>query len=292
MQNKKVMLLLLGAMLTLPAAQTASAAESVVVGSKNFTESQVVSEIYALALEKQGFKVTRKQNISSSVIPTAIEKDQIDLYPEYTGTTLLTILKKKMQTDPDKVYKTVKKGLAKKNLTALPYAPGNDSQGIAIKTSVAKKYHIKTISDLQKKASKIRFASQGEFDKRSDGLKGLAKTYGKFNFKSATVYDNSLKYQILSQNKADATPAYTTEGQLANTKKYIVLKDNKHFWPPYNLMTIVRASVYKKNPKLAKTLNKVDKKLNTKTLIQLNKKVDLDKQSYKKVAKAWYNKNF
>ena len=86
--------------------------------------------------------------------------------------------------------------MKKQGLTTLNYAPGNDAQGIAIRTSVAKKYGIKTISDLQKKANKIRFASQGEFDKREDGIPGLTKVYGKFNFKSHKVYDPSLKYQI------------------------------------------------------------------------------------------------
>lgn len=293
MKNKflKLSVMFVVALCTLTTVASSASAASVVVGAKNFTESQVVSEIYALALEKEGFKVSRKQSISSSVIPTAIKKGQIDLYPEYTGTALLTILKGKMTTDPDQAYQKVKAGLAKQGLTALPYAPGNDGQGIAIRASVAKKYGIRTISDLQRHAEKIRFASQGEFDKRTDGLAGLAKKYGDFKFKSNKVYDNALKYQILSQGKADATPAYTTEGQLAS-KKYVVLKDDKNFWPPYNLMPIVTTKVAKQDPKLVKTINQIDRKLTTKTLIKLNKQVDLDKHSYKSVAKKWYQANF
>lgn len=269
------------------------AQETITIGSKDFTEGQVVSEIYALGLENNGYKVTRKTNISSSVIPEAIKKSDIDLYPEYTGTALLTILKEPIETNPDKVAQTVKKRFDKQGiLTTLDYAPGNDSQGIAIKTSVAKKYKIHTISDLKKYANKIRFASQGEFDDRADGLKGLTKIYGAFNFKSSKVYDNSLKYKILKSNQADATPAYTTEGQLTDTNEFTVLKDDQHFWPPYNLVPIVRQDTLKKNPKIKKVLNTINKKLDTNTLRQLNKQVDLDGKSYKTVAKNFYAKNF
>lgn len=267
--------------------------ETITVGSKDFTEGQIVSEIYALGLEHNGYKVTRKTNISSSVIPEAIKKGDIDLYPEYTGTALLTILKAPIETNPDKVAQTVKQRFDKQGiLTTLDYAPGNDSQGIAVKTSIAEKYNIHTISDLKKNADKIRFASQGEFDDRTDGLKGLAKMYGSFNFKSSKVYDNSLKYKILKSDQADATPAYTTEGQLADTNEFTVLKDDQHFWPPYNLVPIVRQDTLKKNPKIKQIINTIDKKLDTDTLRQLNKQVDLDGKSYKSVAKSFYVKNF
>ncbi|WP_294976559.1 glycine betaine ABC transporter substrate-binding protein [uncultured Leuconostoc sp.] len=267
--------------------------ETITVGSKDFTEGQIVSEIYALGLEDHGYKVTRKSNIASSVIPEAIKKGEIDLYPEYTGTALLTILKAPMATNPEKVAKTVKEGLTKQGkITTLDYASGNDSQGIAIKTSIAKKYNIYTISDLQKNADKIRFASQGEFDERTDGLKGLATKYGAFNFKSSKVYDNALKYKILKSNQADATPAYTTEGQLADTGDFTVLKDNKNFWPPYNLVPIIRQDTLKKNPKIGNILNQINKKLDTGTLRQLNKQVDLDGEKYQVVAKKFYKNNY
>lgn len=262
------------------------------VGSKDFTESEVVSEIYALALEHNGYKVERVPNIASSVIPQAIKKGEIDIYPEYTGTIVQTILKQNIRkNDAAEVAKQAKKGLMKDKLTTLKYSSANDAQGIAIRTDIAKKYNIKTISDLQKNASKLRFASQGEFDKRIDGLPGLEKVYGKFNFKSHKIYDNSLKYKILANDKADVTPAYTTEGALADKNKYTVLVDDKHFWPPYNLVPVVRQETLNKNKGLAKVLDEVDSKLTTNELIKLNKKIDIDGQNYKIVAKDWYSKN-
>lgn len=265
---------------------------TITIGSKNFSESKIVMQIWTDALKKDGYNVKTKPNISSSVVYQAIKSKQIDLYPEYTGTIAMTYLKGKIVgKSADAIANIARKGMKKQGLTTLNYAPGNDAQGIAIRTSVAKKYGIKTISDLQKKANKIRFASQGEFDKREDGIPGLTKVYGKFNFKSHKVYDPSLKYQILAKGEGDITPASTTEGQLA-TGKYFALTDNKHFWPAYNLVPLVRNQTLKDNPGIKKVLNKIDRKLTTTELQKLNKKVDVDGQSYQSVAKDWVDKDY
>lgn len=265
---------------------------TITIGSKNFSESKIVMQIWTDALKKDGYSVKTKPNISSSVVYQAIKSKQIDLYPEYTGTIAMTYLKGKIVgKSADAIANIARKGMKKQGLTTLNYAPGNDAQGIAIRTSVAKKYGIKTISDLQKEANKIRFASQGEFDKREDGIPGLTKVYGKFNFKSHKVYDPSLKYQILAKGEGDITPASTTEGQLA-TGKYFALTDNKHFWPAYNLVPLVGNQTLKDNPGIKKVLNKIDRKLTTTELQKLNKKVDVDGQSYQSVAKDWVDKNY
>ena len=263
----------------------------ITLGSKNFTESKVVMQIWADALNKEGYSVKTKPNISSSVVYQAIKTGQVDLYPEYTGTIATEYLKSKIiGKNADAIADIAHKGMAKQKLTTLPYAPGNNSMAIAIKTSVAKKYGIKTISDLQKKAGKIRFASAGEFDKREDGTLGLQKVYGKFSFKSHKVYDPSLRFQILTKGDGDITAGNTTDGQLA-TGKFFALKDNKHFWPAYNLVPIVRNQILEDNPGIKKVLNEVDRKLTTTELQKLNKKVDVDGQSYQSVAKNWVDKN-
>lgn len=284
-----VAVLLMGA--ALPTLASADSSKPIVVGSKSFTESKTVSEIYALALENAGYKVTRKPNISNSVVYSATKSGQIDVYPEYTGTIVEAYLKKNGSgKTADQMAKLASDGVKKDGLVTFKYAPGDDRQGIAMKTSVAKKYNIKTLSDLQKNADKIRFVSQGEFDKREDALPGMNKTYGKFNFKSQKDYDDSLKYKIMSQGKGDAAPVSTTEGQLA-TSEYTLLKDDKNLWPPYNLVPLANKKAVQSHPKMEATLNKVDAKLTTKQLIKLNKKVDVDGQNYKQVAKNWYNQN-
>ncbi|MEI4780549.1 glycine betaine ABC transporter substrate-binding protein [Streptococcus pasteurianus] len=260
------------------------------VGSKDFTENLVIAEIYALALEDNGYTVERVSNISSSLIHNSIVNDEIDLYPEYTGTGLLSVLGEDMETDPEKVYKTVKKEYEEQfNLTWLDYASANDSQGLVIRTEVANSLNIKTISDLQAHASELRFASQGEFDEREDGLSGLEKTYGTFNWQSSKVYDNSLKYSVLENDEADVTPAYTTEGQLVSTDKFTLLEDDKQFWPPYNLAPVVRDNILDDNPDIKTILNNISAKLDTETVTELNAKVDVDGQEYTDVAKEYYD---
>jgi len=260
------------------------------VGSKDFTENLVVSEIYALALEDAGYGVERIPNIASSVVHTSITNDEIDLYPEYTGTGLLVILEMEMETDPQKVYDTIKAEYAEQfNLTWLDYAEANDSAGLVIKTSVAEKYGIETVSDLQEHATELRFASQGEFDQREDGLPGLTKVYGEFNWKSSTVYDNSLKYEVLKNDEADVAPAYTTEGQLTNKEEFTVLVDDKKFWPPYNLAPVIRNEVLEENPEIAEILNNISSTLDTETVTGLNAKVDVDGEEYEAVAKEYFD---
>lgn len=259
------------------------------VGSKDFTENLIVGELYALTLEDGGYKVERVPSIAGSVIHTSLVSNKIDLYPEYTGTGLLSILKLKLMTNPDEVYKSVKAGYEKQfKITWLKYSQANDGQGLVIRTAVAKKLGITTISDLQKHASEIRFASQGEFDQRDDGIPALTKVYGPFKWKSSKVYDNGLKYQVLKDNEADAAPAYTTEGQLVNTKEFTLLKDDKHVWPPYNLAPVIRDNVLKAHLDIEKILNKISSKLDTKTVTALNAKVDVDKEEYEDVAKDFY----
>lgn len=260
------------------------------IGSKDFTENLVVGELYALALENAGYKVKRVQNIAGSIIHTSLVHNEIDLYPEYTGTGLLSVLKLDLKTDPEAVYQTVKEEYQKQfNLIWLQYAKANDGQGLVIRTEVARKFGIVTISDLQKHAKEIRFASQGEFDQREDGMPALEKVYGMFQWKSSKIYDNGLKYQVLENAEADVGPAYTTEGQLVNSDKFQLLEDDKHVWPPYNLAPVVRHNVLKEHPDIAEILNKVNSRLDTKTVTELNAKVDVDKKEFEKVAREFYD---
>ena len=259
------------------------------IGSKDFTENEIVAELYALALEDAGYKVTRIFDISSSLIHQSITSDEVDLYPEYTGTGLLSILKEDLITDPDEVYKEVKEQYEEQfQLTWLDYAKANDGQGIFVSKAVSDELGITTISDLQAHASEIRFASQGEFDERDDGIPGLTRVYGEFNWKSSKVYDNGLKYEVVEKGEADASPAYTTEGQLSQTDKFVLLEDDKQVWPPYNLAPVVRDNILEANPEIAEILNKVSATLDTPTITALNAKVDVDKQEFEDVAKEYW----
>jgi osmoprotectant transport system substrate-binding protein len=141
---------------------------------------------------------------------------------------------------------------------------------------------------LQKHATELRFASQGEVDQRADGIPALEKVYGKLNWKSSKVYDNSLKYEVLKNNEADVAPAYTTEGQLVNKDQYILLEDDKQVWPPYNLAPVIRDEVLSAHPDIAEVINKISSALDTDTITALNAKVDVEQEEYEDVAKAFY----
>ena len=259
------------------------------VGSKDFTENLIVSEIYALALENAGYTVERKQNIAGSVVHTAITSGEIDLYPEYTGTGLLAILQLPMSSDAQEVYETVKAAYDEQfRITWLDSTAINDRNGLAVRTEVAKQYNIYTMSDLQREAEHIRVCSQGEFEYREDGIPGLTKVYGPFNFASINVYDNGIKYQILEQGEADCCPGYSTDAQLVNTELFTYLEDDKGFWPPYYLAPIVRNEVLEANPEIAQILNAVSAKLDTETMVSLNAKVDIEHMEYDEVAREFY----
>jgi osmoprotectant transport system substrate-binding protein len=157
-----------------------------------------------------------------------------------------------------------------------------------IRTEKAEMLEIKTISDLQKNAHQIRFASQGEFDERDDGLPALEKIYGKFDWKSSKIYDNGLKYEVLSNDEADVAPAYTTEGQLVDVDMYTLLEDDKQVWPPYNLAPVVQNDILERVPELAEILNEVNASLDTATVTKLNAKVDVEKEELEEVAAQYY----
>ncbi len=266
-----------------------SAEKTIRVGSKDFTENEILAEIYALALEDAGFKVERNMDISSSVIHTSIVNNEIDLYPEYTGTGLLTVLQMDIMTDPQEVYDTVKKEYAEQfQITWLDYASAIDGQGLFISKKASDQYGITTISDLQAHADQLRFASQGEFDEREDGLPGLEKVYGPFEWKSSKIYDNGLKYEVVDNDEADVSPAYTTEGRLVETDKFVLLEDDKQAWPPYNIAPIIRTEVLEKYPEIEEILNAISAALDTKTMTELNAKVDIDKEEVEDVAKEFY----
>ena len=267
----------------------AFAADTIRVGSKDFTENEIVAELYALALEDAGYDVERTMDISSSVIHTSIVNNEIDLYPEYTGTGLISILKLDPITDPDEVYETVKEAYADQfELVWLDYAQANDGQGLFISKKASDEYGITTISQLQEYAADLRFASQGEFDEREDGLPGLEKVYGPFDWASSKVYDNGLKYQVVESDEADVSPAYTTEGRLSETDKFVLLEDDKQVWPPYNLAPVVRGEVLEANPEIEEILKKVNDTLDTATVTALNAQVDVDKEEYEDVAEEYW----
>ncbi len=259
------------------------------VGSKDFTESYLLGEIYSLALEDAGFTVDRQLGIGSAIVHTALVNDEIDLYPEYTGTGLLAILQLPLETDPQKVFETVKSEYEKQfDLVWLDYASANDSLALIVKTDVAESLGIATISDLQANANELRIVAQGGFYQREDALPALEAVYGKFDWKSSSIVDDALKYELLENGEAEVAYVAATEGRLTDPK-FTVLEDDKQVWPPYNIAPVIRKPVLDANPEIAGILKRINEKIDNPTIIALNAKVDIDKEEYEDVAAEFYD---
>lgn len=262
--------------------------KTIIVGSKGFTENLILSELYALALEDAGFQVEREFEVSNAVIHEALCEGEIDLYPEYTGTALMTILGQPMVADEKEAYDTVKEMYASEyDLAVLDMSPASDGNSLAIRADVAQEYGIRTISDLQKKADKIRFGSTSDFYEREDGMLGLEKIYGEFAFASENSFDNSLKYQVMESDEVDCVPAYTTDAQLSSGE-FVLLEDDKGLWPPYNVIPVMRQEILDQYPEAAEVINGLSAAIDTETLTSLNAKVDIDREEYDDVAAEFY----
>ncbi len=265
-------------------------AATIKVGSKDFTEEFILAEMYSLLLEDAGFKVERKFNLGGTPIAqAALVKGDIDLYPEYTSTGLLTVLKLQPIADPQQIIETVRKGYKEQfNLVWLDPAPFNDTQALATTKAVSEKSGIKTYSDLAVKAPELRLGGPAEFAERADGIKGLQKAYGGFQFKEfKQLGTGSLRYQALTSGQVDVVVAFGTDGQLSGLG-LVLLKDDKSFYPVYQAAPAVRADTLEKNPNIAPTLNKLAPLLTDEVMATLNWKVDgPEKKEFAAVAKAF-----
>jgi osmoprotectant transport system substrate-binding protein len=256
------------------------------VGSKNFTEQFIVAELYAQALEAAGVKVERKINLGGTLIAhKALEEKQIDLYPEYTGTMLLAVLKAEPMTDRKAVYDKVKAEYAAKGLVVLNEAPLNNSYDMVVRPETAAQYKLETLSDLAKVSKELRLGAGPEFRDRKDGLPGLKAKYG-IEFKEDLQMAIGLRYQALANKQIEVVNGYSTDGMIS-ALKLKRLKDDKNLWPPYYLAPVVRKDALDANPKIAEVLNQVSALLNEASMAEMNYKVDGDKEEPKDVARAF-----
>ena len=285
MQRRRSIRLLVTALTALLLAST-QAYGQVRVGSKNFTEQFVVAEIYAQALEAAGIKVERKLNLGGTLIAhKALEEKQIDLYPEYTGTMLLAVLKSPIMTDQKAVYDKVKAEYATKGLVVLNEAPLNNTYNMVVRPETATQYKLETLSDLARVSKDLKLGAGPEFRDRADGLPGLKAKYG-IEFKEDLQMAIGLRYQAIANKQVDVVNGYATDGMIASLKLKR-LKDDKNLWPPYYLAPVVRKDALDANPKIAEVLNNVSAMLNETNMAEMNYKVDADKEEPKDVARAF-----
>ncbi len=261
---------------------------SVVVGSANFPENELLAEIYALALQGKGVKVTDKFNIGArEVYYPEIAKGSITIIPEYNGALLTT------SVDPTSTAATtaeVDAALAAKlpaSLEILTPSSAQDKDSVTVTQAFAKAHHLTSIAQLGPIAKTMAFGGPPEFKTRTDGLIGLAKNYG-LHFKSFVPLDESgpLTLAALQDGKVQAADVFTTTPQII-TDHLVALADPKFNFAAQNVVPLV----YKKgvNSLIISTLNEISAKLTTAGLLAMDKEVILDKANYSTVAAAWLN---
>jgi osmoprotectant transport system substrate-binding protein len=283
------------------------AQDKIRVGSKDFPESIIIGEIYALLLENAGLSVERKLNLGGTVVAQeALLSGDLDVYPEYTGTGLLVVLGASLSdvpglsgtpsagtpaaTDPSvAVYDYVKAQYKDKyDLVWLDQSPMNDTQALAVTKDFATEHNLTTISDLGALASSVDvvFSAPVDFEGRDDGLKGLQAVYGDFPAKVNGVAPG-IKYQALVDGDANVVLAFSTDAEIG-FNDLVVLEDDKNLWPPYHVAPVVRQAALDANPGIADALNAVAQLITTEVQIGLNGQVVGDDQKKPEdVAKAF-----
>lgn len=281
---------ILTASFVMAAASTAVMAQSVVVGGKNFTEQQIMAAMTSQLLQAKGFKPEVKAGMGSAVLRQAQESGQVDVYWEYTGTSLITYNKVSEKMSAADTYKKVKELDAAKGLVWLNPSKANNTYSLAMNSDDAKKLGISSISDLAKKVKdggKQTFASNAEFYAREDGLKPMEKAYG-FEFPRDNVkrMDTGLVYQALKEKQVDVGLVFATDGRIP-AFNFVVLKDDKGFFPAYALTPVVTKKFLDANPKVADILNSLSAKLDDATMAHLNATVDVDKKTVEEVSQTF-----
>ena len=258
---------------------------TVIVGSKNDADSQLLGSMYALLLENQGFTVTQKIPLGQTpVLDAAIKSGQIDIYPEFTGTSL-TVYNLPQTSNPQQAYQSVSTYYENTfKLTWLDAAYGlNDSYGICTSQANATKYNLTSLDDLVAQSGKLVLATQ---DDGVDAAQHPVEKGYNVTFKSVVKISEQLSFGAVTKGDADLNVCYTTDPNIV-TNNFVVLKDTKNVFPVYNPAPVVRDSVLAKSPVIKATLNALAPKLTTDEIVKLIKLVSIDHQKPLAVAKTW-----
>ncbi|MCJ7688569.1 MAG: glycine/betaine ABC transporter substrate-binding protein [Clostridiaceae bacterium] len=263
--------------------------KKVVVASKPVTEQYILAEMISQLIEADtDIEVEKTLGIGggTSNIHPAMVKGDIDIYPEYTGTGWLFVLKKELISDPKEMYASVKSEYKEKyNIEWLGLYGFNDTYTLAVKDSLAKEYKINTYSDLAKVSENLIFGAEPDFFVRPDGYEGLKKTYT-INFKTNSQMDIGLKYAAIEANKVDVINAFSTDA-LLKKNNLIALVDDKNFFPSYQAATLIRGETLEKYPELKEVLEKMTGQISEKVMIDMNYEVESEKKDPADVAKGF-----
>jgi glycine betaine/choline ABC-type transport system substrate-binding protein len=260
----------------------------IVVGSKNFTEQVILGEIIAQQIERRlGVPVERYLNLGGTLlVHEALVRGSIDLYPEYTGTALMAVLKRPPATDPAAVLAEVRTAYRSRwKLAWLPPLGFNNTFAMIVRGEAARAEKLATLSDAAR-AGPWRLGVGAEFQQRADGLQGLVKAYGLRLAGDPVTMDLGLLYSALDGRKVDMIAANSTDGPAA-VRDVTILADDRHYFPPYDCAVVAREETLARYPNLRGALEQLSGKLTAETMRRLNQQVDGERRPAAQVARQF-----
>lgn len=261
---------------------------TITIGSKNFTEQVILGEILAQTIENNtNLKVDRKFNLGGTFIAhEAVKAGKIAGYVEYTGTAFAAVLKEKTITDPQVVYERTKKAYQEKyNLTVMQPLGFENTYAMLIRAEDAKKWQVKTLSEIAKYTPQMQAGFGYEFLERADGYPGFSKTYG-LKFANIKQMELGVMYQALKEKQVDFIATNSTDG-LIQVLNLVMLADDKKYFPPYEAVPVFNQEILEKYPDLVETINKLAGKISTAEIQQMNYQVDNQSQPVEEVVREW-----
>lgn len=269
---------------------TGASAQDIVVGGKNFTEQLLLAEMTAQLLTAKGFNVTKQDGLGSTVLRQAQENGQVDLYWEYTGTSLVTYNGVEEKLDPEQTLARVRELDGAKGLTWLDPSAANNTYAFAVKDGAENTVGMATMSDMAARfndGNPVDIAVNAEFPRRPDGMPGVESTYGfgvgRANLKSM---DSGLTYQALNEGQVDVALVFATDGRIA-AFGFTVLEDDKNFFPAYAIAPVVRTEMLEANPSLEEILGSLAAVLDDPTMQALNARVDVERETIENVSTSF-----
>jgi len=263
--------------------------DRIVVGSKNFTESLILGEIMAQQIEAHThLKVERRFYLAGTYIcHQGMLSGRIDVYPEYTGTALTAILKQKPEGERRQVYERVKSEYENRfGLTLGPAFGFNNTFAMEVRGEDARRLNVKTLSQAAAYAPQWRAGFGYEFMERPDGYRGLAAMYGLHFASQPRVMDLGLLARALRDHQIDIAAGNATDG-LIPTLDLFVLEDDRHYFPPYEAVPVIRGETLKQHPEVAIALAQLGGRISDQEMRQLNYAVDGQRRDVKDVAREF-----
>lgn len=280
--------------LTLASAMSVAHAADISVGGKNFTEQQLLSNMTTQYLEGLGYDVDNRSGMGSAILRQAQENGQIDLYWEYTGTSLINYNDVTERLSPEETYQRVKELDAEKGLVWLEPSNANNTYALAMRGDEVQERGIESLSDLADAVSagdQLSFALNAEFYARDDGWRPLLEAYD-FRVSRGAIsrMDTGLVYQALRDGDVDVGLVFATDGRIPAFDFY-VLEDDQSFFPAYALTPVVRQETLDEHPELEAQMNELSALLDDDTMASLNARVDVDRDTIEHVAEDFLRTN-